>query len=367
MSCSFNQDWVKEFLWLEPVEGDRSRGRCRPCQSTISVKKGRFDVNKHGKNTTHLRNQAAETAPNPFTGQTSKQSTIAEALKKSQNMRNKQQESKDGALKFEFGLSLAAANHNIAGGFVDCVISLVKKNITDSQMVKEIKMSRDKSSYILENSIAPNLEAKVLGCMKRWPYSLNYDESVVGKKSQCALNASFRNEKNRIQKAHLTTLEMEESVTGKYTCKKVYDLLEEKQVPKKHQVSDQTDGCGAMLGKYEGCHEYAKKEVPTLPDLGGCGCHDPSNAIKNGLAAMMSKMTTLYKSIYANLEKHSILKNRQFQEVSLELGLIFKHVPRFVDVRFRYVPLLAKYMIDNDRALYRYYSELYEQVRQDRF
>ena len=125
-------------------------------------------------------------------------------------MRNNQQESKDGALKFEYGLSLAAANHNISGGFVECLVDLVKKNITDSQIVKEIKMSRFKSSYILKESIAPNLEAKVIECMKRWPYSLNYDESVIGKKSQCALNASFRNEKNRIQKAHLTTLEMEE-------------------------------------------------------------------------------------------------------------------------------------------------------------
>jgi hypothetical protein len=122
-----------------------------------------------------------------------------------------------------------------------------------------------------------------------------------------------------------------------------------------------------MLGKYEGCHEYAKKEVPTLPDLDSCGCHDPSNAINNGLAAMMPKRTTLYKSIYANLEKHSILNNRKFQEVSSELGLIFKYVPRFVHVRFRYVPLLAKYMINNDQALYLYYSELYEQVRQDKF
>jgi hypothetical protein len=185
MSCSFNPDWLNEFSWLELIKDDKSWGRCRPCHSTISVKKGRFDVNKHGKNPTHIRNEAAETEPNPFTGTNTKQSTIAEALQKSQSMRNKQQESKDGALKFEYGVFLAAANHNISGGFVECVVSLVKKNVTDSQIVKEIKMSRDKSIYILEESIAPNLEAKVIGFMISWPYSLNYDESVVGKKSVC--------------------------------------------------------------------------------------------------------------------------------------------------------------------------------------
>jgi hypothetical protein len=239
----------------------------------------------------------------------------------------------------------------------------VSKTITDSQIVKEIKMHQGKSSYILEECIAPMLECKVIESMRKWPFSLNYDESVVGKKSQCALNLSIRNEKNLIQKANLTTIEMEESITGEYTCRKVYDHLELKAVPKNNQVSDQTDGCAVMLGKYKGCHEFAKKEVPTLPDLGGCGCHDPSNAIKNGLAAMRLKLTTLYKSIWANLEKHSILKNRHFKEINEELGLIFKHVPKFVDVRFRYVPLLAKYMVKNDRALYLYYTELYDQVR----
>ena len=133
-------------------------------------------------------------------------------------------------------------------------------------------------------------------------------------------------------------------------------------MPKQNLVSDQTDGCPVMLGRFEGSHEYAKKEVPTLPDLGGCDCHDPANAIKLGLAAMMPEMTRLYKSLWANLEEHSIVKSRHYKGISQELGLVFHHVPKFVDVRFRYVALLANYMTENDRALYVYYSQLAEKV-----
>ena len=156
-----------------------------------------------------------------------KQTSIAEVLQQLQNLQNKQRVAKDAALGFEYGLSLRAANHNISGNFVECVIDLVTTSIKDSPTVKEIKMHHLKSSYILHEAIAPNLRSKVMEC---------------------------------------------------------------------------------------------------------------------------------------NLEKHSILKNRNYMETGEVLGMMVKHVPRFVDVRFRYVPLLAKYMIENDRPLYVYYSELYRQV-----
>ena len=56
------------------------------------------------------------------------------------------------------------------------------------------------------------------------------------------------------------------------------------------------------------------------------------------------------------------MKNQHFKEVGAELGVIVKQVPRFLDVRFRYVPLLAKYMEDNDRSLYVYYNEVQKEV-----
>ena len=117
---------------------------------------------------------------------------------------------------------------------------------------------------------------------------------------------------------------MKESVTGKYICQKTYKALEVNNVPVKNQVSDQTDGCAVIIGRFQGCHEYAKKIVPTLPDLGGCGCHDPCNCIRNGLSALFPQMTRLYMSLWANLEKHSILKNRHFKEVGAELDVIVK-------------------------------------------
>ena len=99
-----------------------------------------------------------------------------------------------------------------------------------------------------------------------------------------------------------------------------------------------------MLGRFKGCHENAKKVVPTLPDLGGCNCHDPSNAMKAGLNIMMPDMTKLYKSIYANLEKHSIVKNRLFREIGEELEFstnMFPNTLMSVSAMFPWWPTIS--------------------------
>ena len=118
-----------------------------------------------------------------------------------------------------------------------------------------------------------------------------------------------------------------------------------------------------MSGKYKGCHTVLKETFPHLPDLGGCEAHDACNIIKHGVKKMMPEIIKLYSCIWANLEKHSAKKHREFKEMCEELGHVHRHTPKFIEVRFRYVVLLAEYMEQNDRPLYVYYSNLADQFR----
>ena len=68
-----------------------------------------------------------------------------------------------------------------------------------------------------------------------------------------------------------------------------------------------------MLGKYKGCHTVLKETFPHLPDLGGCEAHDAFNILKHGVKKMMPEIVKLYSCIWANLEKHSAKKNREFK------------------------------------------------------
>ena len=53
----------------------------------------------------------------------------------------------------------------------------------------------------------------------------------------------------------------------------------------------------------------------------------------------------------------------RFKEISEAVGVGYHHIPQFLEVRFRYVPKLARYMEDNDKPLFSYYSELAKEFK----
>ena len=84
--------------------------------------------------------------------------------------------------------------------------------------------------------------------MKRHPFSVNFDESTVNKSQQLNVNVSIRNTEGRIVKANFTTLKVLEGSTGKEIAGMIIKSLEDENIPLANLVSDQTDGCAAMLG-----------------------------------------------------------------------------------------------------------------------
>jgi hypothetical protein len=139
----------------------------------------------------------------------------------------------------------------------------------------------------------------------------------------------------------------------------VFSALDSFAIPYKERlVSERTDGCSVMLGVHAGCHVFNKKIVPQLPDLGGCSCHDSCNCLKVGMKAMNKELPNLWRAIFPCLEKASVKKSIHYKEVCEELGVVFKHVPKYLEVRFRYTIILAKFFEDNDRSIYSYFKEI---------
>ena len=48
-------------------------------------------------------------------------------------------------------------------------------------------------------------------------------------------------------------------------------------------------------------------------------------------------------------------KTINFKETCVEVGQVYKHAPKYLEVRFRYSMLLAKWFEENDRVLYTYF------------
>ena len=352
--CKFKDTWTEIYLWASRVKGDNTRVLCTICH------KGVHNLERHQKGDKHVDNVKKKAfATNPVTGARLKVNTIQEALKKSEARAVEERKTKDDALRAEAALSRLIATHNLPLRTIDCLAVLLPQIFHDSEIAKQMSLHKTKALYTLEFGLAEHELKKIIKQLHKFPFSINFDESVKGKTSQLTIMVSFRNDENRIQKSHFATIKINVRLTGENISNAVFGVLEEKSIKCEEKlVSDTTDGCPVMLGKYSGCHAISKKKVPQLPDLGGCGCHDACNCLKHGVSVLNPDLVSLWKATYPCLEKASIKKSLHYQDICHELGLVFKHTPKYLDVRFRYSILLAKFFEDNNRALYTYFWEI---------
>ena len=108
-------------------------------------------------------------------------------------------------------LTQSVANHNLPTSYLNCLAELVPLIFPDSNIAKNMKLHQDKGIYLFEHGVALNLKNNVQQ-MRLHPFSLNYDESTKGKRSQLNVNVSHRNKHNRIQKSNLTTIDVDVTI-----------------------------------------------------------------------------------------------------------------------------------------------------------
>ena len=352
--CKFNPEWKITFPWAEASAGDVHGYFCGTCVSSYSCKNGKAELAKHEKTAKHI-SRAKPVPVNPLTGARTKDTPITSAFKKAEIVALEQRKISDQARKAEVAISSLVATHNVSLPTIDCLAELLPKIFPDSKIVQTMSLHRTKATYTLIY-FADNIRSKIVNQLKQWPFSVNYDESVKGKSSQLDIVVSYRNKSDRIQRSHLLTLDMKVSLTGKNISDAVYGALESLGIPiGTRVVSERTDGCSVMTGVKIGCHKFSKDRIPQLPDLGGCGCHDCCNCLKHGVKSLNPALPVLWKALYGPLEKASVKKTLSFMETCSELGMIYKHAPKYLEVRFRYALVLAKWCEDNDRALYTYF------------
>jgi hypothetical protein len=356
MGCKWKEAWRGQFSWIKPVAGNPSKVSCSACEKELSCEKGVNDLKKHDKNVMHTGNVERKKgdAKNGV-----KVQTIQESMKNAASKLSEERKVKDAALKAEAALSNLMATHNLPMPMFDCLAELLPKIIPDSKIIKQMTLHRTKAHYTLVFGTAPHMKEQLIKQLQIFPFSINYDESVKGKASQLELNVSYRDTQGRIRRSHLITIKMEERLTGKNISSALFQAMDKMNIPyEKGLVSERTDGCATMLGVFSGCHVLNKKVVPQLPDLGGCSCHDACNCLKAGMKAMNYELASLWRATFPCLEKASVKKTLHFKEICEELGQVYKHVPKYLDVRFRYTVKLALFFEENDLALYSYFKEI---------
>lgn len=245
MVCSYQPEWAKERPWLQSVKTDKYQAWCAFCLKQFSIKEGMTAVRKHerGKKHTEIvdnRDKNLNSVP--------PQRSIESSFINAESLSLKRRKVKDQALEAEAMLVACLAKHCIPETMFDCFNVLLPEMFSDSAIAKEMALGRTKAGYLLTEGLGPHYRQQVIDCMKKHPFSVNFDESTVNKSQQLNVNVSIRNTEDRIVKAHFTTLEVLEGSTGKEIAGMIIKSLEDENIPHTNLVSDQTDGCAAMLG-----------------------------------------------------------------------------------------------------------------------
>ena len=207
------------------------------------------------------------------------------------------------------------------------------------------------------HGIYPHNKEDLVKKLQKSFFSINFDESSVLDRSQLDINVSFL-ENFKVMKQNFSTVSLEGGTTAQEIVDAVSYEFERNLIPISNIVFITTDGCSTMIGADNGVHALFRKILPHLPSWGGCVAHDASNMLKSAVPKLAPNLTKLYSALRSYLNTGSLHRRRKYEDVCAENGLIPQAIPQMLDVRFRVIVRLAKWMEDDDRCIYVFIKQL---------
>lgn len=164
--CKWRPQWKDDYPWAAPVAGKNNRVFCTSCHTDFNSDRGSYELKRHEKNTKHVTNDSKK---NSEAEKSTRTISITESLKKAKAKNVEVRKTKDAALKAEAMLSNLGATHNLPSSVFNCLAELLPKIITDSEIVKQMALHRNKAFYTLIYGTAPDLKKKLVKQLQLWP------------------------------------------------------------------------------------------------------------------------------------------------------------------------------------------------------
>ena len=139
--------------WAEQL----SKGvvKCKTCESHFKFHKGKEELIRHSQNKKHQeakkrqKNKIYQKNLFDFVGKTTKEDEL-----------------KSQARDLEIALVALLSNHEIPPTFAECLVSVLKKYVTDSEIIKNVMLGHEKSRYLTVYGLGNHFEAQTVMKMK---------------------------------------------------------------------------------------------------------------------------------------------------------------------------------------------------------
>ena len=160
-ASTFKASWIGDLSWIGKSDRGTSYAYCRVCNSHFGVSAGgRNDAVRHGSTATHVALSKVASTSQPVTSFFVKNDDSAKRL-----------------ITAEVMFANMIAEHNLSFLVADHFTKLIREMFPDCQEAKKFLCGRMKTTMIVKNAIAPELDKRVVDCCRRNRFSILTDES----------------------------------------------------------------------------------------------------------------------------------------------------------------------------------------------
>ena len=336
--------------WAE--QGNPSKAICSVCvpRRTIDFKKGFGELYKHSESVVHIQNKSTATTKKS-------QPTINTFIRGKENDAIKSK-SKD------LGIALVTflSRHGVTSQQAECLMKILKKFASDSEIIKNSSLGREKARYLTINGVGEAFEEETIKKLKNCDaFSLQIDESEVNKVSQLEIVAKIATCGEGIETRHYKCVDLEAG-DADTIANSLIDAFDEDGIDYKAKLVDVgMDGCSTMQGHKSGVITRLVEKVPQLVSTGSCNSHNCSNAMQHSTQAFDPDMKSALVDLHQDLggaKGRGLKKKKEFEAVCKSIGLFPEPIKRFVSTRFRTLRYCIKPVLHNYLGIMKYYKSV---------
>ena len=254
--------------WAEQVS--KGLAKCKVCESHINFQKGKLELIRHSEAKKHqeakIRNKNKKHQRNLF-----------DFIENSNEDRIKCK-----ARDLEIAIVALLSNHQIPPTLAECLISILKKHITDSEILKNVQLGQEKSRYLTIHGLGQHFEAETITKLKNCDgFSISIDESEVNHRSELEIQATIASEVDGVESLHYKAVDLE-SGDAQTIKELVFDAFNDDSIDYKSKlINVGMDGCPTMQGNKGGVITKMKEEVDQLRSDGSCNAHNVTNVMQH--------------------------------------------------------------------------------------
>ena len=341
-SMSFNQEWLKEkdFKdWLAQDAKDSDSSYCKCCKVTLK-NANKSMLSKHKISAKHIKNfEAAKSTID-----------ISQFMKSSSSSAADNQTARS-----ELAIAAYFTEHNIPFSCIDHFLPMCKIAFPDSKIVKTLSMKRTKLSYIVQDGIAFDENARMSDICKSQYFSVIIDESTDISVTQilAIVVRYFDHTQENVVDALLDTVVVEDGTAlGLYDS--VKKIMHDKNIPLTNIIGFGSDNCSAMMGSKNGFQKLLKDDLPSVFVM-GCVCHSLALCASHAVKLLPSYLETFLKNLTSYFSRSS-KRQRDFSLIQEAVELPCHKVPKLSQTRWLSRENVISSVLDQYSALLLYFQ-----------